>query len=203
MELIEYFGDRSDPRSKISIERYDDEIVIDCRGLDEMDDPPDVEVDGDGDETIGLESVPPVEEFDVEDVRPNRYNVFGEIDTQPLSPVYEQMIRERGYLPSLPPVRERDDGTYDLLDGQRRIDIAREVGVERVAVHVADLDDWEYTKAWVKSHFTPAGVDPSEVDVGYSEDEQRAALDRLRADWDEERLKRIEQLRYAIEERGL
>lgn len=193
MNPSEYFEGISDLAELVTVTRTDDgQIFIDCRGLADVEGVENVEINGDRNETFGLESVPPVEEFDVDDVEFNRYSVFSDGHDVSIPTVYRRQLRDRGYLSYLPTVRERSDGTYEVLNGRRRIDIGRDLGLDSIAVHTREMSDWEYARAWIRLHFPPTDVE--ETMWLYTEDEQREAIELLKEDWSEDELERIDRL---------
>lgn len=75
-------------------------------------------------------------------------------------------IRESGVIVPLI-VRSRPEGGYEIISGHRRCETCRELGIEKVPVHVQELTDDEATILMVNSNIQREHVLPSEKAFAY------------------------------------
>lgn len=190
-------NDGTDPLSKIEVREFENEIIVDCRGLAALDDVPRVEVEGE--ESVSLETVPPVEEVPVDSVRTCEYSVVDSDVLNRFSPEQIRRFRRLGYFPSFPVAYELSNGEHELIDGIPRGRIAQAVGLDSMTLQVIDGGLWEATKHWAKAYFPhPKDEDPETAGY-YSPEEQEEALEILLDDWSEDELRRIPELDHALD----
>lgn len=78
-------------------------------------------------------------EVPIGDVRPNAFQPRKSFDEEALEPLAES-IRELGVLQPLL-VRQRDDSTYELIAGERRLRASKKAGLQTVPVIVKKVED--------------------------------------------------------------
>lgn len=188
---------KDDPASRIVIEEYENEVIIDCRGLAKLDDPPDVRVKNDTGGSIGLEKVAPIRDVSADNISYFRYNSATKFDDE-LPDSVRRVYDDKDTFPIQPIVHEVDDG-YELVDGHVRVNAFREYDIDEIPVHVLDIDEREAMEFWANAHF-PHPDDEYCEEIGlYAPELQRKALRALLRDWSTDELKTNERLRYAIE----
>lgn len=114
---------------------------------------------------------------------------------------YVMETRLRGSIGSYPtvspvgdtPLTEDDDVQYQVVEGHKRVQCAREAGIGPVPMVVVELSNWETALRFIDDHFpadTPHNIrEQFGSDRSYSEAEFRQAIEALRDDWGDEKLR--------------
>lgn len=138
-----------------------------------------------------LDPLPSIAEIRTDSIAPSPYSVRRTDD--PDHQQFVKLTRERGHLLTYPTVRSVDaaDHAYEIVAGHRRFHAARKAGLETVAVRLMDLDDWEAVIWFVDEHIPVEGG--TEQDM-YSQREIDRAIERLREEWPDERLRELRPL---------
>jgi len=127
-----------------------------------------------------------IERVAVDDVEPAPYHA-GEFDVDD-NRGYIADVRETGFVGSFPTVRERDDGTLEVVAGHKRLWVCRQAGVDEHPVEIVDVDAWEVARRFVADHLPHEGqIDEDGTTAsGYYDDvEIEAAIDALFERWGE------------------
>lgn len=135
-----------------------------------------------------LDPLSSITEVRTDAVVPSPYSVRETDD--PDHQQFVKLTRERGHLLTYPTVRSVDapDHAYEVVAGHRRFHAARKAGLETIAVRIADLDDWEAVRWFVDEHIPVEGG--AEQDM-YSQRDIDRAIERLREEWPDERLREL------------
>jgi len=176
---------------KVEIRRDGDTITVDYAGTGKEET---IRVIGRDGDRIEPDSAPPIESVPTERIYHDQYAPESANQEQRTSLVEWVRIHER--MPTLPVARRFEDGTMAVLDGNRRLQVAQEVGLDSILVHPLNLSDWEALRYWAKDHFpSPEG---ESYGWHYDEEQQRAELETLLEDWDESELRRCRELDVAL-----
>lgn len=131
-----------------------------------------------------------IERIPVSQIKPSPYSQRS-FDTSQFRE-FVRSVRERGDLIRFPLVRPIEDGKFEIVSGHRRCEAARQAGLNDVATKVTDLGDWEATTLFLDEHVPTNTDEASNASDSYSgfytQPEVEAALERLREDWDDEKL---------------
>lgn len=96
---------------------------------------------------------------------------------------YIAEVLDHGWSGSFPVVRERDGGTYEVVEGHKRLWAAEQAGLEEHPVAVVDIDAWTAARRFVVDHIPAAGEQAAD---GYYDDPAIArAIPTLNAKWGE------------------
>lgn len=205
VHLPDYLSPDEEDVGAIELKFSEDEILVDCRELENTDKFSAIEVRGVEDETVGLEDLPPVEEVDMNDVVPNRFDVLSPDRPEHLSSAPDagaRLVKEWGFFPNFPVARKVEDG-YELLDGHVRAKGGKDAGLDRMPIYVLELSDKEAMFYWAQGHFPHPDDEQGQEVAFYSEEEQRDALERMLEDWDRDVLRESDCLRHALENLGM
>jgi len=111
---------------------------------------------------------------------------------------YTRFLRDRENLMTVPTVRPAPDAVdtaYELLGGHKRLTAARRAGFETIPVYCVATTDWEALRYFVDEHFP---LDEKELASTshenrgyYGRQEIAASLEKMREDWNEDKLQEI------------
>ena len=65
---------------------------------------------------------------------------------------YINQVRDRSFVGSFPVVRPLAEGGYEVVEGHKRLWVAREAGLDSHPVEVVDVDDWTAAERFVVDH---------------------------------------------------
>ncbi len=134
------------------------------------------------DERLSIEEVP------LSTVAPSPYSVRATDDVDHAE--FVKLTRERGHLLTYPTVRpvSASDYDYEIVGGHRRYHAARKADLSTIAVEIVELSDWEAVVWFVDEHIPVQGGSESDM---YTQCEINRAIDRLRTEWPDERLRSL------------
>lgn len=185
----------------ITITHTDGEVTIEYS----TDDPTtNVRVLAPATETLSTETLLPIRQVSTESIRDNPYNVRSEWRRH-LPELDQEFIKEFGTLHGAPLARRTGEHEYEVVDGHGRVALMEALDMDPLPIHVFNMSDWEAIEYWAKNHFPPADDPGSDVDRAqnyFDDEEQAAAISRLREDWSDERLREIPRLAEAIDRLG-
>ncbi len=106
-----------------------------------------------------------VEEIDVKKCCPFRENPFGVRDDEEMRMLTES-IRERGVMVPIV-VRPREEGSYEIISGHRRIHACTKAGIEKIPAFVREMSRSEAIICMVDSNLHREHILPSEKAFAY------------------------------------
>lgn len=154
-----------------------------------------VRVIGRENDRIELDSMPPIEQIRFKHLYANPLSPTSD-NPVPRTPLVNWMLTHES-VPTLPVARRLGDGTFEVLDGNRRLASARAVDHDTIAVHPINVDDWEALRYWAKDHFPSTDSETSDG-MHLDREQQWERLEQLLSFWDEEELRRCSELAAAL-----
>jgi hypothetical protein len=138
----------------------------------------------------------PIRKIDVDAIQRSPYDAreYDDPDHQE----FVKETRERGHLLTFPAVRPLPDSGFETVGGHRRMEAARRAGLKELPVRVLDLDDWGAAQQFVDEHIPIEGGDERNM---YGQEAIDTALDQLREEWPDERLRELTPLTPYLEEK--
>lgn len=111
------------------------------------------------------EVVSGVAEIDINAIEANPYQPRTIFDEEALSELADS-IRQLGIVQPLT-VRKKDDGTYQLISGERRLKASKIVGLEKVPAYIREANDQNMLEMALVENIQREDLDAIEISISY------------------------------------
>ncbi|MBR1838487.1 MAG: ParB/RepB/Spo0J family partition protein [Bacteroidaceae bacterium] len=116
-------------------------------------------------ETIQTAGSSSIHEVDIDQIKANPNQPRREFDKTALAEL-GQSIREFGIIQPIT-LRQREDGTYQIISGERRYRASREIGLKKVPAYIRTADDENMMEMALVENIQRQDLNPIEIALAY------------------------------------